>query len=256
MTSVPGLRGRRALVTGAGSGIGRACSLRLAADGAAVAAVDRHAATAEETAELITASGQVGVALEADVSSAASVEQVVRRVVDQLGGLDTIVTAAGVVQVVATHEMDPADWDRMLAVNLTGTFLPVRFGLPYLMRDGGAIVTIGSVAAVVAGGASSSYDASKGGVLQFTRAIGAEYAAYGVRANCVCPGRVRTNLRQSSRQSFEATGAPGGALRVNVPMDRAADPAEIAAAVAFLCSDDASFITASAVMADGGYTAV
>ena len=109
---------------------------------------------------------------------------------------------------------------------------------------------------MVAGGASSSYDASKGGVLQFTRAIGAEYAAYGVRANCVCPGRVRTNLRQSSRQSFEATGAPGGALRVNVPMDRAADPAEIAAAVAFLCSDDASFITASAVMADGGYTAV
>jgi len=243
-------------VTGAGSGIGRACARRLAADGAAVAAVDRHAASAEETARLITANGEIAVPLEADVSSAVSVEQVVQTVVDRLGGLDIVVTAAGVIQVVATHEIDPADWDRMLAVNLTGTFLPVRFGLPHLMRAGGAIVTIASVAAMVAGGASSSYDASKGGVLQFTRAVGAEYAAYGVRANCVCPGRVRTNLRQTSHQSFEATGAAGGALRVNVPIDRAAEPAEIAAAVAFLCSDDASFITASAVMADGGYTAV
>jgi NAD(P)-dependent dehydrogenase (short-subunit alcohol dehydrogenase family) len=243
-------------VTGAGSGIGRACARRLAADGAAVAAVDRQTARAEETAALITANGEIAVPLEADVSSAAAVEQVVQTAVDRLGGLDIIVTAAGVIQVVATHEMDPADWDRMLAVNLTGTFLPVRFGLPHLMREGGAIVTIASVAAVVAGGASSSYDASKGGVLQFTRAVGAEYAVYGVRANCVCPGRVQTSLRQTSQQSFEATGAAGGALRVDVPIDRAADPAEIAAAVAFLCSDDASFMTGSAVMADGGYTAV
>jgi NAD(P)-dependent dehydrogenase (short-subunit alcohol dehydrogenase family) len=243
-------------VTGAGSGIGRACAQRLASDGAAVAVVDLQATTAAETAGLITGAGGIAIALVADVSSASSVETVVARAVDELGRLDTIVTAAGVVHVVATHEMDPAEWERMLAVNLTGTFLPVRFGLPHLLRGGGAIVTVASVAAFVAGGASSSYDASKGGVLQFTRSIAAEYASHGVRANCVCPGRVRTNLRETSRQSFVATGAPGGALRVTVPMDRSADPAEIAAVVAFLCSDDASFMTGSAVMADGGYTAV
>jgi NAD(P)-dependent dehydrogenase (short-subunit alcohol dehydrogenase family) len=250
------LTGRRALVTGAGSGIGRACALRLAREGAVVAVVDLRSSLASETRDAITREGGSAIAVEADVSSETSVALAVTRLVEELGGLDTIVTAAGILQSAATHEMALSLWERMLAVNLTGTFLPVKHGLPHLLDNGGgAIVTIGSVASVVAGGWASSYDASKGGVLQFTRAVGAEYADRGIRANCVCPGAVTTNLRAHSVESLGAPETPS-ASRVQAPMSRHADPAEIAGAVAFLCSDDSSFMTSSVLMVDGGFTAV
>jgi NAD(P)-dependent dehydrogenase (short-subunit alcohol dehydrogenase family) len=144
----------------------------------------------------------------------------------------------------------------MLRVNLTGTFLPVRECLPHLLEaGGGSVVTIGSAASLIAGGYASSYDAAKGGVLAFTRAIGAEYADRGIRANCICPGRVATNLKATSA---DALGPPSlaPARRVQAPMERAADAAELAAVVAFLCAADSSFMTASAVVVDGGLTAV
>jgi 3-oxoacyl-[acyl-carrier protein] reductase len=147
-------------------------------------------------------------------------------------------------------------WELTLRVNLTGTFLAVRECIPHLLdAGGGSVVTIGSVASIVAGGYSSSYDASKGGVLQFTRAVGAEYAERGIRANCICPGAVTTNLK---RTSAEVAGPPTGqpAKWVVAPMDRHADPAELAAVVAFMCCDDSSFMTGSAVMVDGGLSAV
>jgi NAD(P)-dependent dehydrogenase (short-subunit alcohol dehydrogenase family) len=152
-------------------------------------------------------------------------------------------------------------WNLTLRVNLTGTFLVVRDGLAHLLAaGGGAIVTIGSIASVVAGGYSSSYDASKGGVLQLTRAVAAEYADRGIRANCVLPGAVSTNLKAHSEESVgprAGTGTrPSPPKRVDVPMNRHADPSEIAAVVSFLCSDDASFLTGGAVPVDGGHTAV
>ena len=157
------LTGRRALVTGAGSGIGRVCALRLAREGAVVAVVDLRSSLASETSDAITCEGGSAIVVEADVSSEASVALAVMRSVQELGGLDTIVTAAGILQSAATHEMDLSLWEAMLAVNLTGTFLPIKHGVPHLLDSGGgAIVTIGSVASVVAGGWASCYDAVQG----------------------------------------------------------------------------------------------
>jgi NAD(P)-dependent dehydrogenase (short-subunit alcohol dehydrogenase family) len=250
------LEGRRAIVTGAGSGIGRACAERLADEGAAVAVCDLRPALADEVAGAIIGRGGVAISVTADVGSEGSVELAIARTAAELGGLDLIVTAAGILQASATHEMSMELWDTMIRVNLTGTFLPIRYGLPHLLEaGGGSIVTIGSIASTVAGGYAACYDASKGGVLQLTRAVGVEYADRNIRANCVCPGHVATNLRAHSIEALGAITA-AGTSRTTAPMARKADPSELAGAVAFLASADASFITGAALMVDGGFTAV
>jgi NAD(P)-dependent dehydrogenase (short-subunit alcohol dehydrogenase family) len=252
VTSNQRLSGRRVFLTGAGSGIGRACALRLAAEGAFVAVSDREPEAAQATTELVPN----GVALVADVTSEESVSAAVAEAAEAGGGLDAVVTCAGVLQSAATHETPLELWDLVLDVNLTGTFLAVRACLPHLLAaGGGSVVTVGSIASVVAGGYAACYDASKGAVLQFTRAVGAEYAHRGIRANCVCPGAVTTGLKATST---EVTGPlrSAHATWAEAPMSRHADPAELAAVVAFLCADDSSFMTGSAVMVDGGFTAV
>ncbi|ABW12981.1 short-chain dehydrogenase/reductase SDR [Parafrankia sp. EAN1pec] len=256
----PKLAGRRALITGAGSGIGRATALRLAADGAGIAAVDVDLDAAAKVADEATALGVGALALSADVGDEAAVRDAVSAAVGHLGGLDTVVAAAGITRAGRTDETTLDAWNLIIRINLTGVFLTLKHALPHLCAaDGGAIVTIGSVASLVAAGRSSSYDASKGGVLQLTRAVAVEYADRGVRANCVCPGVVATNLAANSQTiagPLDAARGDNPQLRVSVPMARHADPAEIAGAVAFLCSDDASFITGAAIAADGGFTAV
>ena len=255
------LAGRRAFVSGAGSGIGSAVALRLAAEGAAVAVADVRGELAESVAGMIVAAGGSALAVKVDVADEPSVVGAIKTAVDELGGLDCLATCAGILHAGPTHELDLALWELTLRVNLTGTFLVLRHGIPHLLdAGGGSIVTIGSVASLVAGGWSSSYDASKGGVLQLTRALAVEYAEHGIRANCVCPGAVTTNLKANSEDTVgprAGTGArPSPPKRVQVPIGRHADPAEIAAVVAFLCSDDASFLTGAAVPVDGGHTAV
>lgn len=254
------LAGRRALVTGAGSGIGRATALRLAADGAGVAVVDLDPAAAARVASEVTALGARAVALSADVGDEAAVRDAVAGAAGHLGGLDTVVTSAGITIAGRTDETTLDAWDLVIRINLTGVFLTMKHALPHLCAaGGGAIVTIGSVASLVAAGRGVSYDASKGGVLQLTRAVAVEYADRGVRANCVCPGVITTNLAANSQTIAGPLGAArddAPSLRVTVPMGRTGEPAEIAGTVAFLCSDDASFITGAAITADGGFTAV
>ena len=241
------MAGRRALVTGGGSGIGFAAARRLAAAGGSVAVVDiRH--------DLLAGAGHV-VAIDADVGDERSIAAAVEHAASELGGLDSVVACAGVLDTGATHELSLAAWERMLRINLTGTFLTVKHALPHLLESGGgSVVTVGSVASVVAGGYTSSYDASKSGVLGFTRAVAVEYADRGIRANCVCPGHVATNLKAHSAETMGSNPSVEG--RVRVPITRRADPDEVAAVIAFLCSDESSFMTGTTVMVDGGFTAV
>lgn len=255
------LAGRRALVTGAGSGIGRATAQRLASEGAAVACLDVREQIARETAELITDAGGTAVYARCDVASEQQVQDAVGTAIAQLGGLDIAVASAGIASRGLVHELTLADWEAVLRVNLTGVFLTCKHAIPPLLEaPASSVITIGSVSSVIigAGGSAASYKAAKGGVLQLTRQIAVDYAERGLRANCVCPGAVATNLGRHNRELAWTTTDPSPPTKITIqpPMKRYSDPAEIAAVVAFLASDDASFITGSAVMADGGLTAI
>lgn len=254
------LEGRRAIVTGAGSGIGNSIAARLAAEGCSVAALDIREGAAQQTAKEIVDGGGHGIGVACDVGDVASVTTAVGEAASQLGGIDILVACAGIAFPLSTAECDIASWETILRVNLTGVFLSVREVLPHMLAAGrGSIVTIGSIASLVAAGNNSAYEASKGGVLQFTRAVAVEHAEAGIRANCVCPGLIQTTLAANTRALVPDAPPSERALiaeRVRVPIGGRAAPSEIAAAVAFLCSDDASFITGIALPVDGGYTAI
>lgn len=245
------------IVTGGGSGIGRACAIYLAARGAIVVAADIDEAGLDATVAEIVAAGGTAEAVHCDVRDEAQV----KAAVDRAAELDTVsglVTCAGIVLFASTHECSLDDWQRVIDVNLTGTFLAVKHTIPRLLEaGGGAIVTIGSTSAVVAGNieADPGYKASKGGVLQLTKLVAAQYGGAGVRANCLCPGPIMTQI-------VESGGADSGnvdtfaRLAADLPLGRGGRPEEVASVAAFLLSDESSFMTGATVMADGGFTAV
>lgn len=259
------MEGRRAFVTGGGSGIGRATAIRLAAEGASVAVADIRAESAIAAAAHIQANGGVAVGLRTDVASEASIEAGVAEAVGVFGGLDAVFANAGTAGSGWLHELELDDWEAVIRVNLTGTFLTVKHTIPHLLASGGgSIVTTGSIEShvIALGGSAASYAASKGGVLQLTKQIAVDYGSQGIRANCLCPGVVRTRLAHHVREDGQQHSTPlpdGGQLprqRIETPIPRVGTPEEQAAVVLFLLSDEASFMTASAVTADGGYTAV
>lgn len=254
---------KSAVITGGGSGIGRACALKLSEEGARVMVADIREDIAKETAEIVTAEGGKAIFFQCDVGNEANVEAMTSQTIEKFGALDILVSNAGNLTRGGIHETSLEDWERVIRVQLTGTFLCARAALRHMIQHGGGnIITMGSVSSVVigAGGSAASYKAAKGGILQFTRAIATEYADKNVRANCVCPGAVATNLgKHTQEDSAKWTSEVKDERRkytIEVPMMRIADPMEVANVVAFLASDDSSFMTGSAVMVDGGYTAI
>ena len=247
------LAGRHALVTGAGSGIGRAIALRLAAEGAQVAALDLQASAAEDTVAAIHAAGGVGRALAADVSQTESMAAAFA----SLERLDLLVNNAGIAHVGNVVNTAPADLDRIYQVNIRGVYHGLHFGVPKLLAaGGGAIVNLASIASKVALADRFAYGMSKGAVLTMTLSVARDFVNRGIRCNCVCPARVHTPFVDG----YLARNYPGkekemfAQLSAAQPIGRMGTPPEIAGLVAFLCSDEAAFITGSAYDIDGGAT--
>ena len=249
------LEGRVALITGAGSGIGRECALRMASEGAAVMCADINTEGAQTTAAQIAEHGGRSATMELDVTSEAAVADALAQTVSVLGGLDVLMNNAGI--------GGAYSWDQTISVNLTGVYYGTFHGAALLAeRGGGAIINTASIAGLaglltgqlrdepIQEGAGA-YVAAKHGVVGITRQFAVTYGARGVRVNAVCPGYIHTPM---TKQINEIEGAEEFIASLH-PMGRMGEPQEIAAAAAFLASDDASFVNGVALPVDGGYTA-
>ncbi len=249
------LEGKRLIVTGAGSGIGRASSLLAAEQGASLLLVD-YAETVHETAEIIRAQGGEAIAMVADVSDEAAVLGFVTQCIDNLGGIDGIYANAGVGGARKPFlEMTGDDWQKTLGVNTVGTFFCVKHTVPHFTAQrSGAIVMTASVAGLRANAGGVDYSASKAGVISMAQTIAYQLYGTGVRINAVCPGLIETGM---TAPTFERARSKGTEYRIGQinPTARYGQPAEIAAMACFLLSDAASYVNGQAIAVDGGLSA-
>src|SRR5450830_610759 len=248
------VEGKIALVTGAGSGIGRASARAFAREGAKVVVVDVVVGGGEETVAMIKADGGDAVFVRCDVSSAAEVEAAVKSAVDPDGRLDCAHNNAGIEgPMTSTVDYAEADWDRLLGINLKGEWLCMKYEIPRMLTGGGgAIVNTASIAGLVGFQGLPSYSASKFGVNGITKVAALEYAPVGIRVNSVCPGVIQTPMVD---RLIAANPEMEAALVAGTPMGRLGRPEEIAEAVVWLCSDRASFVTGHNMVVDGAFTA-
>ena len=245
-----------ALVTGGGTGIGAAIARRLSTDGYAVTVTGRRAGPIEEIAAEIE-----GLAVVADTGLEADAERAVRATVERFGTLDALVCNAGVGGEGSLRDLDPGAWDEVLRTNLTGAFLMCRAAIDHLAARRGAIVTISSVAGLRASPESLAYCSSKAGLQMLTQCLAVDHGPEGVRVNCVAPGWVRTPMADGEMEALGARlgiGRDGAyeACTADIPLRRAASAEEVAATVAWLLSDDASYVNGAILPVDGGHTPV
>jgi NAD(P)-dependent dehydrogenase (short-subunit alcohol dehydrogenase family) len=230
--------GSVALVTGAASGIGAATARLLEGEGAAVVGAD----LAGDGADVLVT----------DVTDPASVAEAVATVVERHGRLDVVVNCAGIMRFARIEELTVDDWQRHLAVNLTGPFLVSQAAVPHLVETKGSIVSVASIAGVKGQAYTSAYCASKGGVVLFTKSLALELASRGVRVNCVCPGGVETPLIKGALESMPADAERKLMARLDSVLPGLVHPDEVAEAIAYLASDAARMVTGTTLLLDGG----
>jgi NAD(P)-dependent dehydrogenase (short-subunit alcohol dehydrogenase family) len=250
------LDGQTAWISGAASGIGEATARLFAAEGARVALVDVQAERGGAVERSIRSTGGEALFLPCDVASEDAVRTAIKETVGRYGGLQVIVNCAGVVHGRPLHEYAAEDWDRLMAVNVRGIFFSLKHGLVHLRRNrSSAMVNVGSISSFVGQASTPAYTASKFAVLGLSRSIALDYAADGVRCNCVCPGITDTPLL---RHHLKAAPDPAAALASRlhrVPIGRVLTPDDIARAVLYLSCDDSAGVTGTSLIVDGGYLA-
>jgi NAD(P)-dependent dehydrogenase (short-subunit alcohol dehydrogenase family) len=247
------LEGKRAIVTGAGAGIGEAIATRLSSEGARVTLADLDEQAAERVAGEIEGKTLVR---RIDVTRAAEVEALVRGVLQEWGGLDVMVNNAGIGVAGTTPETSEDDWERLMAVNLKGTFLGMKYAIPAI-RDsgGGSIINISSVAALVGIPDRAAYSATKGGILALTKAAAIDHVSEGVRVNCIAPGTVDTPWISRITAGYDDSGEARARMQARQPHGRFVTPEEIAAMAAYLAADESASCIGACMVVDGGVTA-
>ena len=251
------LAGKSGVVTGTSRGLGREILLAAAAEGARVVAVARNAEAGEAAVEEVRTAGGDAVFLQGDVRNEQDVVAAIERCVAEYGALDFLVNNAGILGEGRLHETTNELWDDLVATHLTGTFWGCKHAIAAMRESGrgGAIVNIGSILSFTGDGYLAAYTAMKSGVLGLTKAIAIDYALDGIRCNCVCPGDMETPMIE---QYFDGTDDPAAArseMEAAYPGKRIAHPREVAAAVVYLLSDEASFVNGAPILVDGGLTA-
>ena len=248
------LEGKVALVTGGGSGIGKATALLFTQEGARVMIADYVAEGAREVVQMIKDEGGEAAFVKADVSRSVDVQDMIKTTINTYGTFDILFNNAGVQQQLAsTVDTPEEEWDRVININLKGVFLCMKYAIPEMIKKGGgAIVNTASINSFVAISHQPVYNSSKGGVLLLTKTAALEYVKENIRINCVCPGPVDTPLLSEARDSdLWRSLAP---TRIKPPMGRLAMPEDIAKAVLYLASDESSYCTGTALLVDGGFT--
>jgi NAD(P)-dependent dehydrogenase (short-subunit alcohol dehydrogenase family) len=244
------LEGKVAIVTGGGSGIGKAAALTLAREGARVVIADIDLSSAQVVATEIESMGRQARAIKCDVPSSQETSEMAQETLEAFGGIDILVNNAGIIEFIPTHEMDKADWDRIIGINLNGVFLCAQaVGRQMIKQKSGKIVNIASIAAHQGLPGVVAYCASKGGILALTRSLAVEWAQYNINVNSVSPGRTVTGLTVGAGLDTEK-------IRQRIPLDRINKPDDVADTILFLASSASDNITGQDIIVDGGVAAL
>ncbi|MBL7184198.1 MAG: SDR family oxidoreductase [Anaerolineae bacterium] len=247
------LAGKRALVTGGASGIGRATALLFAREGAAVSVVDLDEVGGQAMAHEIVKEGRQAIFVRCDVTQAGDCQQAVQQTVDELGGLDILFNNAGIIRRATVLETSEAEWDRVMAVNVKSVFLLSKYAIPVMAQaGGGVIINTASGWGLVGGRKAAAYCASKGAVVLLTKAMALDHGQQNIRVNCICPGDTDTPMLRDEARQLGESDERFLAAAAERPLQRIGRPEDVAQAALYLASDASSFVTGTALVVDGG----